>query len=117
MEKGIDELKDAIEFLLMFVTAGDEELADGFQARDIFRLLSLIPKGVAAFEGYREIPGELNDLDDEEAAEIKVLFEKFELRDDDVEKVVETVLQELVTLFGSYGRIRDAVKGARKEAA
>ena len=68
-----EDINETLE-LLTFLTIISKFIADkakgGFKKRELFAILPLLDDAMEAFEGIEEIPAELADLDDAEAARL-----------------------------------------------
>lgn len=98
---GVKELKELIGLILSLLKVGKGALADGkLSLVDLAGLLVVLPNVQAALEGITEVPAELKDLDQDEAAEL-ASYVMVELAVDDAKakEVVEAALKALVAIY------------------
>lgn len=111
---GIKELSEFTEFVIKLANVADEQLADGFQAQDVFAILSLWQNAIQGLQGMKLIGFEIADMDTTEAAKYKSLFSKLNLRNDKAEQAVIIVAEEVVNIWFSIIRVRTAILEAKR---
>jgi len=89
---GIKETKEAMLFGISLAMAVDESTQDGFQWTDILSLIKPMTKLPAALDGIQEIPSELDDLDENERAELIKAIEELEFASEKSEAIAEQAL-------------------------
>lgn len=112
MEKvGIEELKELCTFAACVVSEGYDIMADGkIGIGDIGDMLSILRKAPAAFKGIGEIPKEVADLDEAEAAEILAhVKEKVDLDDKIIEAKFENIFAIAVNVAVVIGELVKSV--------
>ena len=114
MEKGIKELKEAVEFVGEFVTAIDKAKADGkVDVNDLGSFLPAMMIAPQAFMGLDEAKLEAKDLSEVELVELKESFAaKFDLIDDQAELLFEEAMSVVLSVYGMVQKVK-----AFKEAA
>lgn len=108
---GIKETKDVLIFSIGLGVAVDKALADGYSWDDLFALIPSFIKLPEALDGANEILNELEDLDDQEKAELVAVVEELDLASDKTEEIVE---QSLVA-FIEIAHLIMLVRAAKKE--
>jgi len=91
---GIKELKELLKFVVEFGEAIELALADKkFEITELSFLIAPLMQVGPAFEGLDKMGGELADLSEVEAAELKAYVEEeLDLRSDKLEEVIEKAL-------------------------
>ena len=89
---GIKETKEAMLFGISLAMAIDESTQDGFQWTDILSLIKPMTKLPAALDGIQEIPSELDDLDENERAELIKAIEELKFASEKSEAIAEQAL-------------------------
>lgn len=69
-EKGINETLELLTFLTIVSKFIADKAKGGFKKRELFGILPLLDDAMGAFEGLEAIPGELADLDADEAVKL-----------------------------------------------
>lgn len=100
-EKGIKELKEAVEFVAILASAADKATQDGLGVEDVALFLPAITLAPTAFAGLDEAKLELDDLSQDELTELKkALADKLDLADDKLEGLVEKSIGLVVEIVG-----------------
>jgi len=89
---GIKETKEAMLFGISLAMAIDESTQDGFQWTDILSLIKPMTKLPTALDGIQEVPSELDDLDENERAELIKAIEELEFASEKSEAIAEQAL-------------------------
>jgi len=91
---GIKELKELLKFVIEFGEAIELALADKkFEISELALLMGPLMQVGPAFEGLDLLGGEIKDLSEAEAAELKAyVAEELDLQNDKIEEVVEKAL-------------------------
>ena len=110
MEKGIEETKQILGFSIGLGIAVDKALADGYSWDDLFALIPSFIKLPEALKGADEILDELEDLDDQEKAELVAVVEGLDLASDKTEEIVEQSLIAFIEIAHLIMIIREAKK-------
>jgi uncharacterized protein (TIGR02594 family) len=110
MQKGIQDTKELLQFALATAMKIDESLEDGFQWTDSFALIGAVTKLPAAISGIENIPAELEDLTEEETAELQAVVEELELKSEATELITEQALATGLELWKLIKLIREARK-------
>lgn len=105
---GVQETKDALDFMLSSHMAYDLAKADGsVDLADLPLLMAPMMKLLPAIQGLDKVPGELGDLDDAELKEVcdwaKALYK---LADDEVEAKVEGALKVFLVVAQYYSSFK-----------
>lgn len=105
---GTTQTQEALSFIISFAMAIDRSLEDGrFDVSDVAQFVDPLLKLVPAVEDASEIPSEITDLDAEEAEALRVFVsERFDIRDDQLEEIIEEGLSAAVALLRFYLKIR-----------
>lgn len=92
---GIGDLTDVIDLCLALLSAGVGALQDGkVDLLDLFQLTKVVPAVGPAVAGIQNVPSELADLNEEEAAAlIKHVMEKLSVGDEKARLVVDKALK------------------------
>ena len=98
---GIKETKEALEFAAAIGNATGISLQDGkFDTLDIVNYINALSKFPAAVENAAEIPKELDDLDEAEAAElVEFVQTKLDLPQENIEQAIEDHLAVVATIY------------------
>lgn len=98
---GIKETKELLEFGFALQKGIVASLEDKkISLTDFPNFMPAIVKSTSAFGGIQQVKAEMLDLSDEEKKElIEFARDKFDLDDDDLEKLIEDTLVVLIDLF------------------
>jgi len=87
---GTKELREVLDFALKTAETADKVLQDGFQFTDLFAFISPLMKLPAALGNIDDVEKELENLDDEERAQlITWVRANYDIADDQAEEMVE----------------------------
>lgn len=106
----ITETKQLLTFIALLSSAIKDSLSDGsINFMDIDELFAPIMASKDAFTGLDMIPGELSNLDSDEAAELtRVFSEQFDLNGIEAESITEDGLKLSLSLIAFVNRLRGA---------
>ena len=98
---GVKEIKEVIKFVVLLGNAIGGSLEDGkWGLDDIGKFMPAIAALIPAINGIGIVGDELNDLEDEELAELVEYFkDEFDVPQDDVEDMIENGFDLAVELF------------------
>jgi len=105
---GIIETKEALMFGVGLAMAIDEATQDGFQWTDVFSLIPPLTKLPSAIDGADQIPAELDDMDEEERAELVQAIEELDFASEHSEAIAEQGLRAGVEIAALIILIRNA---------
>lgn len=110
---GIEETLDVLEFAFGFSEAVQKSLEDDqkISIKDAFNfagpIFNLAPRAVV---GIQKVPKELSELTPEEREEIVDYFEdRFDLKRDELEKVIEKALRAVFELVDLVKEFKQAI--------
>lgn len=108
----IDKLKKAVVFVVHVVNKVDEITQDGFQwLPDTMSLVPTLIEIPGIIKDADEISEELNDLTMEELDELKeVVKAEFDLKDDELEFIIEDAVDLLKATADFAIRVKTALK-------
>lgn len=108
-QKSVKELKECLDLVLAGLEIGVKASADGkVDAQDLGHLLMLVPTIGPAMEGIGEIPAELADLSEAEAAElIAHVMAKLAVEDEKARLVIGKGLKVLVAGYDLVKAIKE----------
>ncbi|MFA5688593.1 MAG: hypothetical protein WC959_05555 [Kiritimatiellales bacterium] len=97
---GIDSILEAMDFTLELGGDLDKKLDDGkLSAVEAMQLTAHLPAALRVVKSAKNIPAELQDLDDDERKQIVAHFaKKFELSDKDAEVLAERLFENMLNL-------------------
>lgn len=110
MEKGIKESKELVSFGLGFAMAVDQALKDNYQWTDLFSIIPPLVKLPAAISGADEILYEIEDMDNDEKAELVSVVEELDLESEKSEEMIEQSIIVVAEIAKLVMLIRDAKK-------
>lgn len=98
---GIKELKELLKFVVEFGEAIELALVDKkFEISELSYLIAPLMQVGAAFEGLDKMGGELKDLSEAEAVELRLYVEEeLDLRSDKLEEIIEKALALGVMMY------------------
>lgn len=104
----VKETKDLLVFVTRLANSIDKTLADGkVTVTDTQYLFDPLFAAGAAFNGFAQIPEEIADLDDMEAAElVNVVAQELDLRNDQAEHLSEEGLALAIAVVQYVNKIR-----------
>lgn len=107
---GIKETKEAMLFGISLAMAVDESTQDGFQWTDILNMIPPMTKLPAAISGIEKVPAEIEDLDEQERAELVEAIQEMDFVSDESEMIAEQALRVGVEIGNLILKIREAKK-------
>jgi len=109
---GIKETKEVATFITSLAEGIYEAQKGGWSWSDYIHFIKPLGDALPALDGITEVPAELEDLTDEEVAElVEHLKAEFDIDQELAEALVEDALEVGVIIFRMVGRIK-----ASKEA-
>jgi hypothetical protein len=112
MALGVENLKKALGLVLHLVDKIEEVTQDGWQwLKDSLALLPTLTEVPGVIKNGRAIWDEVQDLDDDERAELNAFAkQELDLEDEKVEAVVEAAFDVLDAVGDLVDKIKDAKK-------
>jgi len=106
----IKEVKELVVFAARLGNSIDKSISDGkVSVTDIQYLFDPLFVAGQAFNGFAEIPAELADLDDQEAAELVAVIEnELDIANDVAEGLAEDGLALAIAIVQFVNKIREA---------
>ena len=106
-EVGIKETKDVMLFGVSLAMAIDESTQDGFQWTDILNMVPPMTKLPAALDGITDVPEEIENMDEDERAELVEAIKKMEFASEGSEQIAEQALRVGVEIGALILKIRE----------
>ena len=115
MNIGIKETTEMVRFTVAFAQAIEAAIEKG--PTFLVKLTKFVPTAMSApdaFAGANLILDELKDLSAEKRDKLITELRYLDLKDDEVEAIMEVILSEALVIQGSMQRIISQIKAARK---
>jgi len=106
----IAETKEVLTFAVSLAVAVDKAIEDGFQWTDVFSLIPPLMKLPEAIEGAELVPTEIEDLDENERAELVAEIERLDFKSEYSEKITEQGLRAGMEIGKLIVLLREAKK-------
>lgn len=95
---GIEDTLEALDFIVPFAQAIDVTTKDGFQIIDAVKFVPSLTKLPAAIIGGKNIPREMNDLNDMEREQVRAKVIELDFEDEYAEAIGEKGLAAVFAL-------------------
>lgn len=104
---GIENLKKLVKFPLDLTKQIAESTSDGWQFTDLFAFVDEIAAVPGIVKSWKDVVGELKDLDPAERQELHAfVVTEFDIPNDKVEVFVENALLNVVSMIALYEQFK-----------